>query len=386
MAFRSLLTLFFLFSTIFPTTAASKPSSPRARALAPLLKPLGFTPKADPNGLAQLTSQVTKILTALEASASSNGPQPRGLLESAFTFEDFHGPTHESVVASSLVRMWENARGLGLFNSEGSFSTVITRGNDKGAKAVFEYVVPVSKAPEFSRSIANLRLVSPSAARTQPESVTPQELAYANQLQAILRESTNVAAQKKFDQGPNTNAMGRTKEEEYAIWQKEMTAAGETALQTPSITIKGKMQQGPAKDNNYRYGVLVEIYNVSRFPTEVKLAYSIVGSTDIKRIPFLMKEGKELIQIRAGGTEKRLIWSDPLSQYDKPTDDLDGLTAKDPRRAKTKAGYLGTALRILHGKDKEAEIAVWTSDGATAKLLDPENEGDTLDSLPKLGK
>lgn len=140
---------------------------PQAKKLAPQLRPQGLTARPDPNGLKKAQDQAIKILNAMEDNAATGGPDPRGLLTMAFEFQPGVGPVHQTALAGTLMQMWTEARGLGLFDENHKFTPTITRGADTGKNVVFEYIVPLSVLPDFSRDIANLRLIAPSRAGRQ---------------------------------------------------------------------------------------------------------------------------------------------------------------------------------------------------------------------------
>ncbi|MDZ4403433.1 hypothetical protein [Prosthecobacter sp.] len=362
-----------------------------ARELAPRLKPLGLTEKAEPQWLAQIVrGQIIPILSAMQSSTQTGGPDGRSLVDTAFEFQPTVGDVQKMTVLGNLVQMWQEARALGCFNAEHQFSGAITKGPDAGAQVVFEYIVPLEHAPKFSRDLSNVRLVPPAKSREKGGANAERDLAFGKQLLAVEREVVGMIALRKIENGPPpkkpepTNNLGQTKEEQLRLFEAEMTLAGDAALKTPSIRLGGRLTEQPMKRNGYQWIYTAELTNLSPHPTEVAVEWWLIGDTEIKHLNYLMAEGEETLKLRSAGIERLEFKTKSKSHYDGRADDLDGLAAKDPMRGKTEPKYRGIVIRVIHGKDKKT-VATWTSDATMARSLSDEpGEQYDLDRLPRL--
>ena len=376
---RPITSLLMLISGLLPAVTALAVNYPLAKALAPHLRPMGLTAKADPNGLEQVKGQIIRILNAMQSSAKSGGPDGNTLVSKALDFQPAVGSTQGMTMKRNLVQMWQEAQALGCFNEKHEFTGAILRYADAGSQAVFEYIVPLELAPRFSRDISNVRLVSPSNSRAKGGSNTARDLAFVAQLRLIERE----VDARKLDVKVPTNNLGQTKEEAAQIFHAEMERAGAAALETPHLKLSGRLTQQPMKRNGYQWVYTVDLVNTSQHPTEVTLQWWLIGDTEIKHINYLMAEGSEKVQLRTMGTYQMPFKTKSQNHYDSRADDLDGLGIKDPLRGKTETKYRGAVIRVMHGKDQV--VATWTSDPTMARCLNPEPEAEyDLKRLPKL--
>lgn len=363
-------------------------NNPRAKALAPQLRPLGLTPKADPQGLNQLRPRLVAILSAMQSSYQGGGPDGRTLISSAIELVPNVGDTQRMVLIGNLTQMWKEARALGCFGADHQFTGLITLGPDTGKQAVFEPIVPVDLVPGLSRDISNIRLTAPSRSRENGGADATRDAAFAKQLQAVQSEMQASADQAKIakDNKPKPeeprNRMGETAAEQAALFQAEMARAGAAAGKPPSLKLQGRLVQQPSKRNNYQWVYGIDLRNISARPAELTVEWWIVGDTDIKHLNYLMAQGTEKVQLRSAGIQTLEFHTKSKSTYDNFADDLDELPAKDKRRAKTEPDYRGAVIRVLHGKD--TVLATWASDASMARALseDPPAEFD-LDRLPK---
>ncbi len=377
-------------SGILVIRIADAKNYPLARALAPHLKPLALTAKAEPQGLNQARGQIITILNAMQSSVESGGPDARSLLNMAFEFQPAVGPVQGSTMQGNLMQMWQEARALGCFDSLHHFTGAITKGPDSGTQAVFEYIVLLEHAPRFSRDVSNVRLMPPLKSREKGGNNPARDLAFAKQLQEVEREIVGMIALKKIEEGPPvkkaepTNSIGQTKAEHLRLFQAEMEKAGELGQKSPNIRLIGRQTEQPMKKNGYQWVYTVELTNLSAYPTEVVVEWWLIGDTEIKHLNYLFAEGKETLQLRSAGIEKLEFKTKSKSHYDGRADDLDGLGPKDPMRGKTEPKYRGAVIRVLHGKDKKT-VATWSSDATMARSLaeDPGEQYD-LSRLPKL--
>ncbi|MEZ5387925.1 MAG: hypothetical protein R3F13_20655 [Prosthecobacter sp.] len=360
----------------------------QAKALAPQLRPLGLTPKADPQGLNQLRQRLVAILSAMQASYQTGGPDGRVLVTSALELVPSMGDTQRMVLIGNLNQMWKEARALGCFGADHQFTGLITQGPDRGAQAVFEHIVPLDLAPRLSRDIANVRLVAPSRSREKGGADTARDAAFAQQLKAVESEMQHIADQAKIarDNKPKPeearNRMGETAAEQAALFQAEMERAGAAAGKPPGLKLQGRLIQTPSRRNKYQWTYGIELRSFSAHPAEIMVEWWILGSTDIKHINYVMAEGTERVQLRGAGVQVLEFTTKTKSSYDKFADDLDELPAKDKRRAKTDPGYRGAVIRVLHGKD--TVIATWASDATLMRCISEDPPADLdLDRLPK---
>lgn len=383
-AIRILLTLLVCAST----GAVLAENNRQAKDLPPQLRPLGLTRKAEPDGLNQMRPRLSAILTAMETSYRTGGPDGRTLLRSAFEFVPIVGDTQRMVIAGNLDQMWREARALGCFNADHQFTGQITQGPDREKQVVFEYIVPLDHAPRLSRDISNVRLIAPSRSRENGGSDPAQDAAFMKQLQAVesemehYAEQARIAKDKPKPEEPR-NAMGETAAEQALDFQAEMERAGAGAAEKPpSLKLQGRLLQQPSKRNNYRWTYGIELRNISSTPTEVTVEWWLLGDTEIEHRNYLMAQGKETVQLRGAGVQALEFTTKPKSSYYNFADDLDGLSAKDKRRSKTDADYRGAVIRVLHGKGNV--VAQWASDATMMRCLseDPTPEYD-LDKLPK---
>jgi|GEM_PF-5268769 hypothetical protein len=352
---------------------------PQAKKLAPQLRPQGLTARPDANGLAKARDQAIKILNAMEDNAATGGPEPRGLLTMAFEFQPAVGPVHQTALVGTLMQMWTEARALGLFDENHQFTPTITRGADAGKNAVFEYILPLSILPDFSRDIANLRLVPPSRVRPADDQLTVRDKAYQAQLNAIIQETNTRAAQNAFLNGPKTNALGQTEEQQLSIWNEEVKKAGEMANQMPMIKLTCRLREMATRSNGGKWAMGAELVNISRHPTEVTVEYVLLGSTEEHRRHYIMAEGSQKVKMRSTQVENLLFWTTKGTGHYKPrADDLDGLGPKDPKRRRTEAKYRGAIVRVVH---PTGQAALWTSDPS---ILEYAQDADKLKALPRL--
>lgn len=91
---------------------------------------------------------------------------------------------------------------------------------------------------------------------------------------------------------------------------------------------------------------------------------------------------REKIKLRTGERAQMEAWTQPERSYKSQADSLDGLSAKDKRRKKTKVQYRGTLVEVLHGGRR---AAVWSSDPTIAQYLDKDSDRGLASTLPDLG-
>lgn len=353
---------------------------PLAQDLANTLRPAGLTPKADPNGINAVKKQIADALTKMEKSGVSGGPNAEQLLTTAYTrFRPDVGPARRAALISTISAMWREARALGCFDERHQFTGKITNGKNADMAVTYEYIVPLDKAPEFSKDLANIRLVAPYKARVQVNTASPQDLAWLNTLNAVSREIAGMASLKAIANRPKTNAVGQTLAEAKAIFEKEMKEDGAAALEKPSIVLKGLMISTPAKANGYKWRVQAQLQNLSAHATEVELEVMVIGITHKYRKNYVMLEAKQKVQLREGERTQLNFDTKERNFYKGKSDDYEKLDPKK-ERPKSVVNYRGTIFRVMHGKDVCAVYA--TDDGLQSMMTTDDGAG--YRALPKL--
>lgn len=362
------------------SSLAEAKQNPAAQALSGQLKPQGLTPKGDAGGLNKVRDQIIKILNGMEQSQVSNGPGAKELLTTAYRFyRPEVGPAQQAAAVGTLTQMWSEARALGLFDEEHKFTGKITQGADAGQPCVFEYIVPMSLAPAFSKDVSNVRLVSPGRKRAESAEATINEQAYLVTLKAIEREVAGMKSVAAIENGPKTNAVGQTAEEARKIWSEEMKRNGVAADELPSLILLGRVLATPSKRTGDKWVSQLEITNLSMHATEVEVECVFIGTTDKDRQNYVMGESKKKLQLRSGEMQK-VDFDTPLkeSAYKSRTDDYEKLTKSE--RTRSRVFYRGTMWRVNH---KKGVAATFATDPAMLSLFD-KDAATKLESLPKL--
>jgi rRNA maturation endonuclease Nob1 len=374
--------LFALVGTISSTFAAGKiapKEDPAAKALAALLKPLGLTSKAEPSGLGAVKGQISAALSAMEASEVTGGPGSDELLSTAYTrYRPDVGPVQRVAAVATLSAMWREARALGCFNDQHKFTGKITRGPDTDKDCTFEYIVPLSTAPEFSKEVTNIRLVAPSKARSQDGQKDPREEAKAATLVAVAREIKGKQSVAKIAEHVKTNAVGQTPAEAAKIFKQKAEEDGDAVKLKPSIILSGTMSSTPSKQNGRAWHVNAEVHNLSNHATEIEFEITIIGSMHKTRANYVMSQQKKKLQLRSGQLERLTFQTAKEGTYKAFTDKYEGLSK--PERAKSVAHYRGAVFRVRFGTDV---VAKFGTDDALLPLLTPMSSKN-LESLPKL--
>ena len=356
-----------------------------AKALAGHLKPQGLTKSADADGLNKVRGQVTAILSAMQDSEMTGGPDARALLDTAYKmFRPEVGPMQRDASVAALTAMWSQARALGAFGENHKFTGTITRGPDAGQAVVFEHIVPVSAAPAFSRDLSNVRLVSPGSRRAEGAGPTARESAYITTLRSIEREVAGMKSLAKFEETPmkvppKMDALGRTAAEAEAIWKEQMARDGELTKNLPRISVSGRQMATPSNRTGDKWVFRAEVTNLSQHATEVVLECFILGTTDKYRETYLMGEHRQTLRLRAGELLEA-HFTTPLREGDyKGRADSYEQLSKDERR-RSNASYRGAIFRVKHAKGIAATSA---SDPSLLDLMKDE-KSPVIDKLPKL--
>lgn len=368
-----------------PSIAWGKAYDKQANEIGGKLKPLGFSAKADPNGLKQVAAQVSGVLTLLEKDAATNGPGTHALLKTAYEkFRTDVGPAHRTAAITSLEAMWNEARGLGAFDENHAFTGKITRGTDGGKDVVFEYISPLSIAPQFSKDVANVRLTSPSRARVADAAPTQRETAYQKTLDAIAREMEGMKSLAKIGAKTQTDAAGLTKEEAAKRFKEEVARNGDAANELPTIILKGMMVSTPSKRTGGKWLVEAELTNLSPHATEVELQTTVLGTTHKSRENYLMQDTKQKLQLRGTQVLRVVVETLPEGIYKGRDIIYENLDKKEA--AKCQVNYRGTIWRVIHAKGQAAVFATENSlldmlkkdakrplDGMAKLFLDPKD-------------
>lgn len=379
-----------MFLTLGGTTLSLAENNPQARALAGLLKPPGLTPKADHQGLTKTRAQLVRVLTSMQRSYKTGGPDGAALVKRALDFVPDVGGTHRMMLTGNLVQMWKEADALGCFDNEHNFTGAITRGPDSGKQAVFEHIVPLELAPRMSRDISNVRLRPPSKSRENGGADAGRDEAFLRQLKMVEEEIVGRQELKKMEADAPVkkeeprNRMGETAEEQARLFKLDMQRAGPEAQKARSLNLLGRLVETPMKRNNHTWCYGIELRNTSALPTEVTVEWTLIGITEIKNLYYVLGEGTQKVQLRSAGVQQfEFRTPKPESHYDNRADDLDELPPKDRRRAATETKYRGAVIRVVHGKD--TVVAQWGSDATMMRFLgdDPESK-HVLSQLPKL--
>lgn len=243
------------------------------KALMPLLVPAKASQQAKPNDFKDAEARMIRILEFLEREHGESGMRAKDILTNAFYIYNRHrfSGQRRMMTEGAILRNWEKARELGLFNEKGAFQKQIRIGPEKKKTASFEYIVPSGRAPIYSTDLANLRLVTPGTKRKKGAKLTPWELAYLDQLDVMKEEVLH----GRIDE------LGRTSAENIAIWKAELKRAGGEKLldQAPSVRHQGRITATPSGMSGNRWRVSFQTLNLASHPTEVKVEYYIFGLT-----------------------------------------------------------------------------------------------------------
>ncbi len=348
----------------------------RARDLSALLVAPRMSKKPKGSDFEKTAARLVNIISALDDSYRSNGPDPDDLLTTAFSFREDVGDYERMVTSRALVDAWQMARNLGLFDKEGIFQSEISLGSEKGQMAVIEYIVPPSVQPEFSAHHANLRIVPPNQQR-QSDELNDAEKAIQDQLVATMDERRKLAALHAIENPPELNEVGRTPDQEKAYWKQKVAEAGDNFEKEPKIILEARVTATPSHMSKNRWRVTAEITNLSHHPTEVTLEYHLLGISAKKNQHFILKTDRPTVQLLNGQEKGIDLWTAASSKYKDKVIMIDGLTGKEAKNPKY--SFRGYAIRVEHeGKT----VATYASDRRLMSYLEEDNDGVKLSSLP----
>ncbi|MEM7144659.1 MAG: hypothetical protein AAF591_05960 [Verrucomicrobiota bacterium] len=339
-----------------------------AKKLAVLLAPQKASEKVGEGDLKAVEGRLIKIMEMLEESQATSGPSGRDLIVNACQVElrDEMSRKRMLVTAGTIVRSWEAARALGLFNESRRFSHEITRGPDQGKRCVFEYIVPTEKYPGFSKELMNVRLVAPSDARKKGEEHSERDMTVGAELAALEKEVLY----------GRPDEMGRTAADNLRLWEAEVEAAGEAFSDVPSVKLSGGLSSSPSSLNDYRWRVSLEAHNFSRHPTEVTVetyVFCTVGDGSDDLLVFC-KDVQE-VKLRRSEVWEHDVWTRSIG---KNPNDRQVAKREEKKSKKGKAEPLpemrGWAANVLHN----GKSVAWD-----ASLRSFERHLAEVESIPK---
>ncbi len=347
----------------------------RAQAISRNLQPAKFS-KGSGNDLNGVKGQVIKLIEALEQNQRSGSSAPESMISKAFQFKDKEiGKMQAMVSQQSLVRTWKNAVAMGLFNEKGKFTGTITRGRGIGDAAVFEYIVPPEVAPEYTKYIGNVRIVSADKKRETGDKLNTRDSAFLNSLKQVKSEAEargRMLDREKSYVDSDREAMS------LELYRKEVEAAGDLVNRQPNIRLRGNLAARPSHKSKNRYRVDVQLNNSSRHPTEIKLDIYVLGYTDKKNYLYVMKHETFTEKLRSSENRSYEVWTKEVGSYANNAWELD----EKPMEGKKKLNrviYKGY-ITIATFKDKGI-VGVAASDARLLEYATGERPG--LSGIPK---
>jgi len=301
----------FLFG-FFSTSAFALKNNPRAVALARELKPAPLT-KGSVGDLQPTGERLLRILTILKASSQSNGPSAPDLLNRAYNLrEDLNGSLQSSCQVN-IHRQFEQAQLLGLFDEKGKLQRKISKGRDTGKDVQFEYVVPLNVCPEFSKSLANIRLIGPSDVRTsdKPYDLDARTVETAKRYMKIAESMGVHRAAEKVDAARESRAkglydMGMTKAEHHKIWQERVDKDPEVLKNKPNI--HSLVRKTVTRVGYGRHEITAHLNNRCLHPTEIEIELVMIGIDLLKdNKPFSLRTHKEKIKLLENETREVIL-------------------------------------------------------------------------------
>ena len=127
----------------------------RAEQLSKMLQPAKLS-QGNGADLKGASERLTKILNFLNEADKSNGPSAEHLIAKAYSFRDDLSICLRNATESNVIRQFQQAQMLGLFNKQGKLTMKVTKGRHAGADVRWQHIVPPQHAPNFTKSMANL--------------------------------------------------------------------------------------------------------------------------------------------------------------------------------------------------------------------------------------
>lgn len=272
---------------------------PMARDLAKVLKPkMGASGNAEAD-LKEASDHLVQLLEKLENSARGAGPKPSSLLSKGFSFVNGVGKQHRMMATASLMKSWDDARGMGLFDERGKFGRRITLGRDLGKNIGFEYLVSTEQLSVFGRHYGSVRLVIPGRAPADGFDSDSMVAQWAN----VEREMESL--KKSMLNAPSTEQLER--ERHQLLWEVQLAQIDENSRdQLAAVNVSTRLVGGASHLTGNRRRFQVSLKNRSMVPTEVEVTVWVIGEGMAKRprerIQYLMV--KRSMSIRLLGIEQ----------------------------------------------------------------------------------
>lgn len=277
--------------------------NPAVKALMPLLTPAKASEEVKPGDFKAAQERMIRILEFLEKHEGASGKRVQDLLINAFYIyeRDRFSGQRKMMTRGALLRNWEKARELGLFDKNGKFGRHISLGGEKGKIASFEYIVSAGKYPVFSTDLSNLRIVTPETKRKKGAGPSAWDLAYRTQLENIEDEVLHGLPDE----------LGRTSAENLALWKGEVEIAGDEFKKAPNFGLSGKVTATPSGKSGNRWRVTFQTTNISRHPTQVTAEYYIFGIAEKGGKLYLLQKKSEELKARSSERREVEVWTDP---------------------------------------------------------------------------
>ena len=369
-----------LISAALLTSAMAAPSSKFDKNAQRLAKSLASTPaakKANPADLKKLKGQMITIIEIIEQSDRSGSTNAESVVDKAMFFREDMGDYEKMVAANAIINAWENARHYGLFNESGKFEDRISRGRHSGDPAIFELIVPAERYPKGSNQLSNLRIVALKEKRQDGEEMDPRDLAFGHQLVKVINEKQSFGAMQKREATIATSAIGETKEQSQASWERAVKESEGALDRVPRIRIESSINGSPSKGNQYRWRLVGNIRNQSVHPTDVTISVYMLGQTEKKRAYYIMAKKDFSLKLRANEIREIETFTKPESTYKHKAGTLDGMPPKQAKNGKV--DYRGN---IVIAKHKDKVIAIHGSDARLLNFADAENKDLSLGDIP----
>lgn len=290
-----------------------------------------------------LGERLKRILAEMKQSDISNGPAAQDLLAAAYEMRQDLCPPLVVASYTNVAKQFEVAEMMGLFNGRGGVNIRIAKGRDIGEDVQFEHIVPVPVCPEFSTSLANIRLVAPSNVRKSDDvhALDARTVEVAKRFRSMVDEQIRFSKFAKTEDavearrhGSSEYGMGRTKEEHEHVWKALVD-------QDPSVLKNKPYMHSEVKKTITRVGyglnqIAARITNRSQHPTEVTVDFRMIGRDELARKKSIelnrYQETLKILQL-----QERLV-------------ELDGVTEKTYHRKKLvkETRYRGWVLTIWH--------------------------------------
>ncbi len=323
--------------------------NPTPKALTGLLIPVKGSKESKPDDFRRTKERAIQILEFLE---NIHGTHARRAQDTLTISLDVYlrkqiGGHRRLMLNGSIIRNWETARELGLFDGKGKFTNRIRFGEEKGKLASFEYIVPTKVDAAFSTEISNLRIVTPSEKRNEKTPFPAADRMYQEQLNLIRYEVLH----------GRDDHLGRTHTQNMALWRAGIERAGGEGIlsKEPNIRVTGSITATPSQKSGYRWRVSYEVKNISRHPTEIKADFFVFGiiGPAINNKPVLLAREAKPLKLRSSEAQQFEVW-----------------TVKKPGNVRMR----GWAIRVMH---RGEEIEWLASQPIIHEYL------DLLGSIPK---